>query len=100
MRVKFASTSVALSIALISLAMSGALAYDRPFWAAASQALPTALVGSARGFVNALGNLGGYFGPTIGGWLQDRTSGFGPTAVFLSGTLLPAGIAMLVLAPD
>src|SRR5579875_3718121 len=53
----------ALSVFLVSVAMGGALAYDGPFWASASRAMPVALAGGAMGLINALGNLGGFVGP-------------------------------------
>jgi MFS family permease len=87
-----------LSIALISLAMGGALAYDGPFWATASRAMPVVIVGAAMGFINALGNLGGFVGPYVGGWLQDQAGGsFLTTSIFLAAALLAAGLVMLTL---
>ena len=38
------------------LAMAGALAYDGPFWASSSRAVPAALAGGAMGLINALGD--------------------------------------------
>jgi MFS family permease len=88
----------ALSIFLISVAMAGALAYDGPFWASASRAVPVALAGGAMGLINALGNLGGFAGPYIGGYLQDASGGsFLSTAVVLAIALLLAGLVMLTL---
>jgi MFS family permease len=87
-----------LAIALISLAMGGALAYDGPFWATASRAVPVALAGAAMGFINALGNLGGFVGPYAAGFLQDASGGsFKTTSVFLAASLLAAGLVMLSL---
>jgi MFS family permease len=94
----YVGTSVpVLAIALISIAMGGALAYDGPFWATASRAVPLALVGAAMGFINALGNLGGFVGPYVGGWLQDASGSFRSTSVFLAICLLAAGAVMLTL---
>ncbi|HEU5386540.1 MAG TPA: MFS transporter [Streptosporangiaceae bacterium] len=88
----------ALSIFLISIAMAGALAYDGPFWASASRAVPVALAGGAMGLINALGNLGGFAGPYIGGWLQDASGGsFLSTAVVLAVSLLLGGLVMITL---
>jgi MFS family permease len=88
----------ALAIFLISLAMGGALAYDGPFWAAASRAMPVVLAGAAMGFINALGNLGGFVGPYVGGWLQDLAGGsFLTTSFFLAACLLAAGLVALTL---
>jgi len=87
-----------LAIALISIAMGGALAYDGPFWATSSRAVPVALAGAAMGFINAVGNLGGFVGPYVAGWLQDASGGgFKSTSWFLAAALLLAGLVMLTL---
>jgi hypothetical protein len=72
------SSYVALSVVLISLAMMGALAYDGPFWASASRAVPVALAGGALPV--ALGRLkplpaGGH--PRVDDRVQHRVSGTG-----------------------
>jgi nitrate/nitrite transporter NarK len=88
---------LALSVFFLCLAMGGALSYDGPFWAAGSRALPPVVVGGAMGLINALGNLGGYLGPFVGGYLQQTTGGFLGTAIFLSCALLAAGVLMLTV---
>jgi MFS family permease len=89
---------VPLSVFLISVAMTGALAYDGPFWASSSRAVPVALAGGAMGLINALGNLGGFAGPYVGGWLQDASGGsFLSTAIVLAVALLLGGLVMLTL---
>ena len=89
---------VALSVFLISAAMAGALAYDGPFWASASRVVPAALAGGAMGLINALGNLGGFAGPYIGGFLQDSSGGsFLSTAIVLAVALVLGGLIMLTL---
>jgi nitrate/nitrite transporter NarK len=86
-----------LAIALISIAVGGALAYDGPFWASASRAMPVALAGAAMGFINAIGNLGGFVGPYVGGALQDASGSFFTTSIFLAVCLFAAGLVMLSL---
>ncbi|WP_084704512.1 MFS transporter [Phaeacidiphilus oryzae] len=87
-----------VSILLVSIAMGGALAYDGPFWASASRAMPVAIAGGAMGLINALGNLGGFAGPYLGGYLQDVSGGsFMSTAVVLAVALLLAGLVMLTV---
>ncbi len=57
-----------------------------------------ALAGGAMGLINALGNLGGFAGPYLGGSLQDVSGGsFLSTAVVLSVALLAGGLVMLTL---
>jgi MFS family permease len=93
-----AGSIVALSVFLVSIAMAGALAYDGPFWASASQAVPVALAGGAMGLINALGNLGGFIGPSVAGFLQDASNGsFLSTAVALAVALVLGGLVMLTL---
>ncbi|MBV9817817.1 MAG: MFS transporter [Solirubrobacterales bacterium] len=94
-------TVAALSIAFLSIAMMGALAYDGPFWASASRVVPIALAGGAMGLINALGNLGGFAGPYLGGWLQDHSGGsFLTTSIVLAVALALAGIVMLWVGRD
>jgi MFS family permease len=96
--VALGTSTPVLAIVLISVAMGGALAYDGPFWASASRAVPVVIAGAAMGFINALGNLGGFVGPYVGGWLQDASGGsFKTTSVFLAICLLAAGLVMLTL---
>jgi predicted MFS family arabinose efflux permease len=91
-------SAIIVSIALISIAMGGALAYDGPFWAAASAAMPAAVAGGAMGLINALGNLGGFLGPYLGGYLQAQNGGnFLSTAILLAGALLLSGLVMLTV---
>jgi hypothetical protein len=93
-----ASGSIAaLSVFLVSIAMAGALAYDEPFWASASGAVPVALAGGAMGLINALGNLGGFVGPSLGGFQDVSGGSFLSTAVVLAVALVLGGLVMLTL---
>ncbi len=88
----------AVAIGLVSIAMAGALAFDGPFWAAASRVMPAGLAGGAMGLINAVGNLGGFVGPYAGGYLQDRSGGsFLTTSALLGASLFAAGLLMLTL---
>ncbi len=87
-----------VAIVFISIAVAGALAYDGPFWAAGSQAMPAAVAGAAMGFINAVGNLGGFVGPYVAGIAQDATGGrFLGASIFLAVCLVAAGVVMLTL---
>ncbi len=91
------TSSLWLSVLFLCVAMGGALAYDGPFWAASSRTLPPVIVGGAMGLINALGNLGGFLGPSVGGYLQKQGGGFVPAATFLSVSLLLAGFLMMTV---
>jgi len=89
--------SPALSFVLISLVGAGSYGALGPFWAIPTETLPRSVVGSAMGLVNALGNLGGYFGPLAVGYLNQRTGNFMYAFGLLSlGLLGGSGLALLL----
>jgi MFS family permease len=50
------------------------------------------------GLINALGNLGGFVGPYVGGYLQTVSHGsFLSTSIVLAVALLLGGLVMLTL---
>src|SRR6201999_2250645 len=64
--------------------------------------LPTSFLsasGAAAGIasVNSIGNLGGYFGPQIFGWLQDTTGGDFAGLIFLAACAVIGAAIVLVL---
>ncbi|HSU55450.1 MAG TPA: MFS transporter [Candidatus Dormibacteraeota bacterium] len=61
-----------LSYGLMCLAISGPFAGMAPFWAIPGETLPRAALGMIFGVVNAFGNLGGFTGPYLIGWLKDK----------------------------
>jgi MFS family permease len=89
--------SAAGSFVLIALVGAGSYGALGPFWAIPSETLPARVAGSAMGMVNALGNLGGFFGPLAAGYLIKRTGNllwaFG---VLSLGLLIGAALAPLL----
>ena len=65
-----------LGFAAISLVGAGTYGVLGPFWAIPTETLPRSVSGPAMGLVNALGNLGGYFGPLAVGYVFHRTADF------------------------
>jgi len=78
-----------VSFALLSIAVAGVYASLGPFWALPTETLPKKVVATAMGLINAIGNLGGYFGPVVVGYFLKHSGGF----VYGFGLL---GIALLV----
>ena len=66
----------ALSLAALSIAAMGLYSFTPPFWSMPTSFLrgPAAAAGIA--FINAVGNLGGFTGPYLMGWLQDVSGDF------------------------
>ncbi|PYY13476.1 MAG: MFS transporter, partial [Acidobacteria bacterium] len=65
-----------LSFSLISLAVAAVYASLGPFWALPTETLPRKVVATAMGLINAIGNLGGYFGPDVVGHFLKQSDGF------------------------
>jgi MFS family permease len=85
-------------LSFIAIAMVGAGSYGvlGPFWAIPTETLPASVCGSAMGLINALGNLGGFFGPLMVGYLDKRTGNF-TYAFALLGVGFLAGAALSLL---
>ncbi|SDE89117.1 MFS transporter [Sporomusa acidovorans] len=65
-------------------------AYNGVFWAMPPMLFPSEVCGGARGFINGIGNLGGFVGPFLVGWVIT-TFGSTDIAIYvLSGFLLAA----------
>jgi len=87
-----------LSYAFLCLAIPGPFAGLAPFFAIPTETMPRAAAGAAMGLVNALGNVGGYLGPTIVGILKSRTHSMAvPFGVL--GCALLAAAALCFLLP-
>jgi MFS family permease len=86
-----------VSYALMCLAIPGPFAAMGPFWSIPSETLPRNAVGLVIGLVNAFGNLGGFAGPYIAGWLKQEYQSL--TVAFDTlgaGLLIGAALAFLL----
>src|SRR3954468_19263267 len=83
------------SIAMLSLAMLGLASMLGPFWAFATSFLGG--IGAAAGIalVNSVGNVGGFVGPNIIGYLQQTTRGFTGGLVAVGAILAGGGLLVL-----
>jgi len=67
------------------------------FWTIPAETLPRNVFAVTAGLVNAVGNLGGFVGPDIVGWLKDEYHStavpFGLLGVVM---LINAGVALLL----
>lgn len=83
-----------VSFLLIVIVGAGSYGVLAPFWAIPTETLPEGVAGPAMGVVNALGNLGGYFGPLLVGYLNQRTGSFVMAfAILALGWITGAGLS-------
>jgi sugar phosphate permease len=85
----FASKQPLVSFIFLCLVGPGIYGELGPFWAIPGEVFPRAVAGSAIGLINAIGGLGGYFGPLVVGYLNQRTGNF----LYAFGVL---GVALLM----
>jgi MFS family permease len=85
------------SFTLVCLAGAGFYSSLGPLWAIPTEYLEEKSRGAAAGLVNALGNLGGYFGPLVVGIMNTRTGNFRAAFATLGGSLVLAGAFAMIL---
>jgi ACS family tartrate transporter-like MFS transporter len=90
----FAAWSGASYWALLgmSAATAGIYGSRAAFWPMPSIFLTGTAAAGAIAMINAVGNLGGYFGPVIVGWIRDSTHSFEAGLYFLAACSLMAAI--------
>ncbi|QSO53531.1 MFS transporter [Alicyclobacillus curvatus] len=85
------------AMVFVVLAEGFMFAYNGVFWAIPPLLLPKETLGGGMGLINGIGNLGGFFGPFIVGYLIQTTGGsFFSGIVFLTIVLLLAGVVILL----
>ncbi|HET7840009.1 MAG TPA: MFS transporter [Terriglobia bacterium] len=88
-----------LSFALLALVGAGSYGGHGPFWAIPTETLPRRVAGSAMGLINALGNLGGYWGPYVVGYLNKQTGNFVFGFGLLGAALIVGGVLSVWFLP-
>ncbi|MEC0313647.1 MFS transporter [Bacillus subtilis] len=86
-----------LSIALISISLTGMYSFKAPFWALPSLFLTQSSAAVAIAAINSVGNLGGFVGPYAVGALKDATGGTKAGLIFLSALLLISFVMVLYM---
>ena len=85
------------SYGLMCLAIPGPFAGLAPFWAIPAETLPRNALGWVIGLVNAFGNVGGFAGQYITGWLKQKYGGvMVPFSVLGAGMLVAAALTFLL----
>ncbi len=93
------SDNVLLLVLSFTLSQVGQRSVISVFWA-----IPPIFLGSAAAagiaMINALGNLGGFFGPTTMGWLRDSTGSYTAGLLVLAAALvIEAALVMTLRLP-
>ena len=86
-----------LSYLFLCFAIPGPFAGLAPFWAIPAETMPRPVLGAVMGLVNAFGNIGGFFGNKMVGFLKTETHGITvPFSVLGAALLLGAALCFLL----
>jgi nitrate/nitrite transporter NarK len=90
-----------VSILFFSTAAIGIYGAKAPFWPLPSMFLSGSAAAVGIALINSIGNLGGFAGPYIVGWVKDSTGSFESGLYALSAFGFVAAIAiLLVVRPE
>jgi len=84
-----------MQLGFFSIFAACVYAYQPCFWALPTITLGEYAAAASIGLINAIGNLGGFVGPFVLGYLATRTGSFTPGLVWLLVSLVLAGILVL-----
>jgi D-galactonate transporter len=86
-----------LTMAAITVAAVGIFCAVPTFWQLPSTFLTGTAAAAGIGLINSIGNLSGFFGPYLVGWLKDGTGSFQTGMLAIAGFMALAGIVALTL---
>lgn len=90
-------SNLALAVTLFTLVGACYFAYHPCFWAVPTVFLSESAAAASIGLINSVGNLGGFVGPLMMGYLVTRTRSFTIGLLYLVGSLLLSGVLMLAV---
>lgn len=88
---------VALSIIFFTLVGAAYYAFHPAFWAVPTEFLSESAAAASIGLINSVGNLGGFLGPLIMGYLVSRTRSFTVGLWYLVGSFFVSAFLMLAV---
>ena len=92
------SSSLMLAVVALILVSAGVSSSKPPLWSMPTQFLTGAAAATGIAAINSIGNLGGFAGPFIIGWLRETTGGFRAGLLVVSATLAFSATLILLLA--
>jgi ACS family tartrate transporter-like MFS transporter len=95
--VALGSSNTVAAVILFTLTGACYFSFHPCFWAVPTTFLAESAAAASIGLINSVGNLGGFVGPLIMGYLVHRTHSFTPGLLSLVGSLCVSGILMLLV---
>ncbi len=85
-------------IAALTLVNIGISCAKPPLWSMPTMFLSGAAAATGIATINSIGNLGGFAGPAMIGWLKDQTGSFAGGLYFVAGLLVLSAVMTLILS--
>ena len=89
---------VPLAVAAFSVALAGVVAAYPPLWAIPGSVLSISAAAAGIGLISSLGNLGGFAGPYIIGYISDRTGTYAGGLWAIAAALFLSGMVALMVS--
>ena len=89
--------NVMLAVLFLLLASGLYYAFYPVFWAIPTMLLSESAAAATFGLINSVGQCGGFIGPYVIGFLNDRTHSLNPSFALIGLTYLAAGVSALTL---
>lgn len=86
-----------LAVAMFCIAAAGLYSFFPAFWALPTTFLAGSAAAASIGLINSIGNLGGFAGPYIVGYINEKTHSFIGGMLYLSLSAIVGAILILVL---
>jgi MFS transporter, ACS family, tartrate transporter len=87
-----------LAMAALCVAANGLWISNTVFWTLPTAILAGTPAAAGLALINSVGNFGGFFGPTLTGWIRQHTGSFALALVALGGFLALSGVLVLLVA--
>ena len=87
----------AVSLATLSIAAFGIWGTLGPFWTLPTSFLRGTAAAGGIALVNSVGNVGGFVGPILVGWIREATGRFEPGLLTLAGILALGAVVVLAM---
>jgi len=91
----FVPPTPAFALTTLSIAAFGIWGTLGPYWTLPTAFLRGTAAAGGIALVNSIGNLGGFFGPSIVGWIREATGGFTAGLLTLAAILVVGAVIVL-----
>jgi ACS family tartrate transporter-like MFS transporter len=89
-----------MAVFAVAVATIGLYGCKPAFWSMPSEFLTGTAAAGGIAMINSVGNLGGFVGPFVVGWIKDQTGGFGVALGFLAACAVLSALIAYLVAPS